>query len=53
MSSSRVPAGEEQLGASGWRGLAVRCQLMGQDGASGQNRDRVRGRLASGLATTD
>jgi len=43
--SSRVPAWEEFL--------AVRCQLMGQYGASGQNREGGRGRIASGLATTD
>jgi len=43
--SSRVPAGEEDL--------AVRCQLMGQYGASGRNREGRRGRIASGLATTD
>jgi len=43
--SSRVPAGEEFL--------AVRYQLMGQYGASGQNREGGRGRIASGPATTD
>ena len=45
MSSSRVPAGEGVL--------AVRCQLMGQYGASGRNWEGGRGRIASGLATTD
>ena len=33
--------------------VAVRCKLMGQYGASGQNREGGRGRIASGLATTD
>ena len=33
--------------------LAVRCQVMGQYGASGQNRELDGGRIASGLATTD
>jgi len=33
--SSRVPASGEQQGASRGGGLAVRCQLMGQYGASG------------------
>jgi len=32
---------------------AVRCQLMGQYGASGRNREGGGGRIASGLATTD
>jgi len=31
---------------------AVRCQLKGQYGASGRNREGGRGRIASGLATT-
>ena len=44
MESSRVPA---------WGGLAVRCQLIGQYGASGRNREVDGGRIASGLATTD
>jgi len=42
--SSRVPA---------WGGLVVRCQLMGQYGASGRNQEVDGGRIASGLATTD
>jgi len=33
--------------------LAVRCQLKGQYGASGRNREGGRGRIANGLATTD
>jgi len=33
--------------------LAVRCQLKGQYGASGQNREGGSGRIANGLATTD
>ena len=33
--------------------LAVRCQLKGQYGASGRNREVGRGRIASGLATSD
>ena len=33
--------------------LAVRCQLIGQYGTSGQNREGGGGRIASGLATTD
>jgi len=33
--------------------LAVSCQLKGQYGASGRNREGGRGRIASGLATTD
>ena len=46
MMSSRVPAG------GGF--LAVRCQLIGQYGASRRNREGgTRGRIASGLATTD
>jgi len=53
--SSRVPAGGG--GAVGCQPgeefLAVRCQLIGQYGASGQNREGGRGRIASGLATTD
>ena len=32
---------------------AVRCQLMGQYGASGRNREGGRGRIANGLATTN
>jgi len=40
-----VPAREEFL--------AVRCQLKAQYGASGRNREGGRGRIASGLATTD
>ena len=55
MSSSRVPAdGGRAVGCQpGEEFLAVRCQLMGQYGASGRNREGGRGRLASGLATTD
>ena len=45
MGSSTVPASGE--------GLAVRCQLMGQYGASGRNQEGGSGRLTSGLATTD
>ena len=55
MSSSRVPVGgggSSRVPAGGGA-LAVRCQLMGQYGASGQNREVGRGRIASGLATTD
>ena len=33
--------------------LAVRCQLKGQYGASRRNREGGRGRIVSGLATTD
>jgi len=33
--------------------LAVMCQLMGQYGASGRNREGGRGRIASEGATTD
>jgi len=33
--------------------LAVRCQLMGQYGASGRNQEGGRGRITSGLAITD
>ena len=53
MSSSRVPAGGDQEGASRWGRLAVRGQLMGQCGASGRNREGCRGRITNGLATTD
>jgi len=48
-----VPAGGEQQGASRRGFEAVRCQLMGQYGASGQNWAGGTGRTASGLATTD
>jgi len=55
VSSSRVPA--RGGGAVGCQPeeeiLAVRCQLKGQYGASGGNREGGRGRIASGLATTD
>jgi len=55
VSSSRVPArGGGAVGCQpGEEFLAVRCQLKGQYGASGRNREGVRGRIASGLATTD
>ena len=55
MSSRRVPArGGGAVGCQlGEEFLAVRCQLKGQYGASGRNRKGGRGRLASGLATTD
>ena len=55
MSSSRVPArGGGAVGCQpGEEFLAVRCQLKGQYGASGRNREGGRGRIASGLATTD
>jgi len=55
VSSSRVPArGGGAVGCQpGEEFLAVRCQLKGQYGASGGNRDGGRGRIASGLATTD
>jgi len=55
VNSSRVPAGGG--GAVGCRPedefLAVRCQLIGQYGASGRNWEGGRGRVANGLATTD
>ena len=55
MSSSRVRArGGGAVGCQpGEEFLAVRCQLKRQYGASGQNREGGRGRIASGLATTD
>ena len=55
MSSSRVPArGGGAVGCQpGEEFLAVRFQLKGQYGASGWNREGGRGRIASGLATTD
>ena len=55
MSSSRVRArgGGAVGGQPGEEFLAVRCQLKGQYGASGRNREGGRGRIASGLATTD
>ena len=55
MSGSRVPArGGGAVGCQPEEGfLAVRCQLKGQYGASGRNRKGGRGRIASGLATTD
>ena len=55
MSGSRVPArGGAAVGCQpGEEFLAVRCQLKGQYGASGRNREGGRGRIASGLATTD
>jgi len=55
VSSSRVPAGGgEAVGCqTGEEFLAVRCQLKGQYGASGQNREGGGGRMASTLATTD
>jgi len=53
--SSRVPArGGGAVGCQpGEELLAVRCQLKGQYGASGRNREGGGGRIASGLATTD
>jgi len=55
VSGSRVPA--RRGGAVGCQPgeefLAVRCQLKGQYGASGRNREGGRGRIVSGLATTD
>ena len=55
MSSSRVSAGGG--GAVGCQPgkefLAVRCQLKGQYGASGQNQEGGGGRMASRLDTTD
>ena len=55
VNSSRVPAGRG--GAVGCQPeeefLAVRCQLNGQYGASGRNREGGRGRIPNGLATTD
>ena len=61
--SSRVPADGWQYGASKRGGssrvparegnVAVRCQLSGQYGASGGNREEERGRIASVLATAD
>jgi len=55
VSSSRVPArGGRAVGRQpGEEFLAVRCQLKGQYGASGRNQEGGRGRIASGLATTD
>jgi len=55
VSSSRVPArGGGAVGCQpGEEFLAVRCQLKGQYGASGRNREGGGGRIASGLATTD
>ena len=56
MSSSRVPAGGGGGAVECQPGeglLAVRCQLMGQYGASGRNREGGSGRIASRLATTD
>jgi len=55
VSSSRVPArGGGAVGCQpGEEFLAVRCQLKGQYGASGRNREGGIGRIASGLATTD
>jgi len=55
VSSSRVPArGGGAVGCHpGEEFLAVRCQPEGQYGASGRNREGGRGRIASGLATTD
>jgi len=55
VSSSRVPAsGGGAVGCQlGEEFLAVRCQLKGQYGASGRNREGGRGWIASGLATTD
>ena len=55
MSRSRVPArGGGAVGCQpGEEFLAVRCQLKGQYGASGRNREGGRGRIAGGLATTD
>jgi len=53
VSSSRVPAGGEQYGASRGGGLAVRCQLKGQYGTNGRNREGSGGMIASRLATTD
>jgi len=55
MSSSRVPArGGGAVGCQpGEESLAVSCQLKGQYGASGRNREGGRGRIANGLATTD
>jgi len=53
--SCRVPArGGGAVGCQpGEKFLAVRCQLKGQYGASGRNREGGRGRIASRLATTD
>jgi len=50
-----VPArGEGAVGCQpGEEFLPVRCQLKGQYGASGRNREGGRGRIANGLATTD
>jgi len=55
VSTSRVPArGGGAVGCQpGEEFLAVRCQLIGQYGASGPNREGGRGRIASGLATAD
>ena len=55
MSSSRVPArGGGAVGCQpGEEFSAVRCQLKGQYGVSGRNREGARGSIASGLATTD
>ena len=55
MSSSRVRArgGGAVCCQPGEEFLAVRCQLKGQYGASGRNREGGRGRIANGLATTD
>ena len=38
---------------AGGGALAVRCQLLGQYGASGQNLEGGGGRITNGLATTD
>ena len=55
MSSSGVPArGGGAVGCKpGEECLSVTCQLKGQYGTSGRNREGGRGRLASGQATTD
>ena len=55
MNSSMVPArGRGAVWCQpGEEFLAVRCQLKGQYGASGRNREGGRGRIANGLATTD
>jgi len=55
VSGSRVPARGGGAGGCqpGEEFLAVRCQLKGQYGASGRNREGGRGRITSGIATTD
>jgi len=55
VNSSRVPArGGRAVGCQqGEEFLAVRCQLKGQYGASGRNREGGRGTIANRLATTD